>query len=181
MGNDPETIGKYKRETWDEVLAAHGVVDFALRDEIILRHRIERVKRLVPYPGVTELLDQVREKYPMAVVTNGSPAVQRFKLSESDLSNYFDVIVASGDVGIGKPRPEPFTAALDQLGVTASEAVMIGNSYSSDIQGAANLGMPSIWFNAEGLPRPEEGEPPTVEVGSVSEILGAIDSLLDRR
>jgi putative hydrolase of the HAD superfamily len=181
MGNDPETIGRYKRETWDEVLAAHGIQDVTLRDEIIERHRAERVKRLVPYSGVPEVLEQVKEQFPLAIVTNGSPAVQRFKLNESGLTDYFEVVVASGDIGIGKPRPEPFMAALDQLGVEASEAVMIGNSWSSDIQGAANLGMPSIWFNAEGLPRPDRGSSPDAEIGSVSEILGAIDSLLDRR
>lgn len=181
MGNYPETIGRYKRETWDEVLAAHGIQDVTLRDEIIERHRTERVKRLVPYSGVPGVLEHVREEFLMAIVTNGSPAVQRFKLSESGLADYFEVVVASGDVGIGKPRPEPFIAALEQLGVDASEAVMIGNSWSSDIQGAANLGMSSIWFNAERLPRPEKRNLPYAEVSSVSEILGAIDSLLDRQ
>ena len=177
MGNDPETISKYKRETWDQVLATHGVQDTELRDEIIERHRVERVKRLNPYSGIVEILEQVKTKYPLAVVTNGSPAVQRFKLSESGLADYFDVIVASGDIGIGKPRPEPFTTALDKFGVSPSNAVMIGNSWGSDIQGAVNLGMPSIWFNAEGLPRPEKGNPPTIEISSVPEVWEAIQQI----
>ncbi len=177
MGNDPETISKYKRETWDEVLSTPGIQDSELRNEIIDRHRAERVKRLKPYSGIVDVLERVKSKYPLAVVTNGSPAVQRFKLKESGLADYFDVVVASGDVGIGKPRPEPFTTALDKLGVSAPEAVMIGNSWSSDIQGAANLGMPSIWFNAEGLPRPEKGNPPTIEISSVPEVQEAIQRI----
>lgn len=175
MGNGPKTITKYKRETWDDVLSTHGIEDSELRDEIIERHRIERVKRLKPYVGVEDVLTLTSEKYPLGVVTNGSPAVQRFKLSESGLSDYFDVVVASGDVGIGKPRPEPFTTALNKLKVSPEESVMIGNSWSSDIQGADNLGMPSIWFNAEGLRRPEKGNPPTIEISSVSQILEAIE------
>lgn len=177
MGNDPETIAKYKRETWDDVLSTHGVQDTELRDEIIDRHRAERVKRLKPYDGVEEVLSEVGAKYPLAVVTNGSPAVQRFKLNEAGLADYFKVVVASGDIGIGKPRPEPFTTALAKLNVSPPESVMIGNSWSSDIQGADSLGMPSVWFNAEGRPRPEEGNPPAIEISSVSQVLEAIEQV----
>ena len=177
LGNNEDTINQHKRDAWDEILSEYGVQDVELRDEIIEQHRVERVKRLVPYDGVGEVLTQVGETYPLAIVTNGSPAVQRFKLSEAGLSDYFEVVVASGDVGIGKPRPEPFTAALEGLEVSPEETVMIGNSWSSDIQGAANLNMPSIWFNAEGLPRPDKGSPPTIEISSVSEILGAIEEV----
>jgi putative hydrolase of the HAD superfamily len=174
LGNDNETITKYKREVWDEVLSVHGIEDSGLRDDIIELHRIERLKRLKPFDGAIEIIEQIKELYPIAIVTNGSPAVQRFKLRESGLADYFDVVVASGDVGFGKPRAEPFNAALEQLNVRPEEAVMIGNSWGSDIRGASNLGMPSIWFNVDQESRPDDGVSPTIELDSLEKIPDAV-------
>ena len=180
LGNDQETINKYKRDAWDVVLSVHGIQDVDLRDEIIERHRVERVARIVPYEGAEDVLGQVKREYPLAIVTNGAPAMQRFKLVRAGLSGYFSVVVASGDVGVGKPNPLPFTTALDALGITPTEAVMIGNSWSSDIQGAAGLGMPSIWFNADRLERPSKGESPTAEAESLQEIPRVIRDIASR-
>lgn len=170
LGNDQETINQYKRDAWDEVLANHGIHDTGLRDEIIVRHRSERVARLQTNPGAVEALNQLKDEYPLAIVTNGSPAVQRFKIERSGIADYFDVVVASGDVGVGKPGALPFTTALEKLGVKPTEAVMIGNSWKSDVQGAVNLRMRSIWFNPDSRPRPETGVAPIAEIISLAEI-----------
>lgn len=178
LGNDQETVDQYKREAWDEVLLVHGIHDAKLRDLVIERHRIERVRRLKPYPGIAGLLERVGAEYRLGVVTNGSPAVQRFKLERSGLTDYFEAIVASGDVGVGKPNPKPFMAALDALDVDPEEAVMIGDSWRSDIQGAAGVRMPTIWFNPDRLERPAGGVPPTVEINSLREIPEAIRQIV---
>jgi putative hydrolase of the HAD superfamily len=174
LGNDSDTITKYKREVWDEVLSSYGIEDADLRDEIIKLHRIERLKCLIPFVGAIEVIERIKQQYPIAIVTNGSPAVQRFKLRESGLADYFDVVVASGDVGFGKPRAEPFNAALEQLNVRPENAVMIGNSWGSDIKGASNLGMPSIWFNLDRESRPDDGISPTIEIDSIAKIPEAV-------
>ncbi len=170
LGNDQETINQYKRDAWDSVLADFGIQDAELRNEIIERHRIERVGRIVPFPGAHDILREIRNDYLLGVVTNGSPAVQRFKLERSVLAGYFQTVVASGDVGVGKPNPLPFTTALEALCIRPEEATMIGNSWSSDIQGTADLGMSTIWFNLERAVRPETGTPPTFEVSVLTEI-----------
>ncbi|MDA0596193.1 MAG: HAD family hydrolase [Chloroflexi bacterium] len=177
LGNDSDTITKYKREVWDEVLASYGIEDADLRDEIIKLHRIERLKRLKPFADAIDVIEQVKEQYPIAIVTNGSPTVQRIKLNESGLAGYFDVVVASGDVGFGKPKPEPFNSALEQLNVRPEEAVMIGNSWGSDIKGASNLGMPSIWFNVDQKSRPDDGFSPTIELDSLKKIPEAVSQI----
>jgi putative hydrolase of the HAD superfamily len=174
LGNDQETIDKYKRDAWDEVLSIHGIVDTTLRDEMIVRHRLERVSRLIPYDGAEKVLERVKVDYPLAIITNGSPAVQRFKLERSGLAGHFSVFVASGDVGVGKPDPKPFLTALKSLDVSPAESVMIGNSWNSDIRGAVNLGIPSIWYNPDREQQPSHGTPPTLEIASLSEVPGAI-------
>tara|TARA_A100001037_G_scaffold67756_1_gene60239 strand:+ start:360 stop:680 length:321 start_codon:yes stop_codon:yes gene_type:complete len=106
-------------------------------------------------------LRDLKANLPLAIVTNGASNTQRLKLEKAGLSDYFSVFVASGDVGIGKPDPLPFRTAFERLQVEPSGVVMIGNSYSSDIQGAASVGIRSILFNADDNPRPEAGTEPT--------------------
>lgn len=176
LGNDPDTVAQYKRSAWDAVLARHGIEDVELRDSIIERHRLERIKRLQPCPGAEEVLMRVSSEYPLGLVTNGSPAVQRFKLERAGLAGYFSTVVTSGDVGAGKPDPKPFVTALGALGVGPGNAVMIGNSWSSDVQGANNLRMASIWLNQDSLGS-GDGSPPTIEISSLKQVPGALDSL----
>lgn len=108
----------------------------------------------------------------MALVTNGSPAVQRSKVAASGLERYFKAVVVSGDVGAGKPDPRPFRAALDALGVAATDAVMVGNSLERDIAGAQALGIRAVWVNrdaaAAGNTRPD------ATVTALSELLGVL-------
>jgi len=177
LGNDEETIRQYKRTAWDDVLSSHGIRDIELRNVIIERHRTERVKRLKPLPHAAEMLQRLGEKYPLAIVTNGSPAVQRFKLEKAGLDQHFQAFVASGDVGVGKPNPLPFTTALDAIDVAPGNAVMIGNSWSLDVQGAERLGIRSIWFNVDKNERPEDGLQPRAEIDSLDQVVGAIDDL----
>ena len=176
LGNDPETVAHYKRDAWDAVLSRHGISDADLRNAIIERHRRERIKRVKPYAGVKTLLTKVSTEYPLGIVTNGSPAVQRFKLERAGLAGYFSTVVASGDVGVGKPDPRPFMTALGAVGVHPGEAVMIGNSWRGDVQGANNLGMASIWFNQDSL-QSGEGPPPTKEISSLDQVPEILETL----
>lgn len=176
LGNDPEAVARYKRDAWDAVLSQHGISDADLRDSIIERHRSERIKRLKPYPGAEEVLGQVTAEYPLGLVTNGSPAIQRFKLERAGLAGYFSVVVTSGDVGVGKPDPKPFVKALDMLDIDPRNAVMIGNSWRGDVQGANNLGMASIWFNQDSL-QSGEGSPPTIEISSLNQVPETLEAL----
>jgi putative hydrolase of the HAD superfamily len=162
-------------------MSAHGIVDTTLRVQIIMRHRAERVKRLIPHDVAEKVLERVKADYPLAIVTNGSPAVQRFKLDKSGRAVHFSVFFASDDVGVGKPNPKPFITALKSLNVSPGESVMIGNSWNSDIQGAVNLGIPSIWYNPDQEPQPSHGTPPTLEIASLGEIHGAIRRIASAR
>jgi putative hydrolase of the HAD superfamily len=62
------------------------------------------------------------------------------------MEEHFDVVVASCEIGIGKPDPAIFDAALDALDVGASEAVMVGNDRERDIEGAAAAGIRPLWI-----------------------------------
>jgi putative hydrolase of the HAD superfamily len=171
LDNDADALTAYRKKAWDEVLAEFGIIDPQLRDDVIQRQYDERIRQLIPYPGVPTLLEKLAVSYKLGVVTNGSPAVQRFKLRRSGLSEYFDSVVASGDVGVGKPNPEPFTSALSQLSLDPTQAIMIGNSLTSDIAGALALGIRSVWVSHGDELSSNDPQPDWI-VQSVTEVEG---------
>jgi phosphoserine phosphatase len=109
-----------------------------------------RVAEQTAYPHAGAVLDRLRRDVRLALVTNGTSDLQRRKLALAGLDGRFDVVVAACDVGVGKPDPAMFAAALDALGVAASEAVMVGNDLDRDIAGADAAGIPSLWIQHGG-------------------------------
>lgn len=86
------------------------------------------------------------------------------------LDKYFQAIVSADEVGISKPAPEPFMAALERVGVEPGNALHIGDHPSDDVHGARSVGMASLWFNRLNAPWPEELSPADGEVKCLSEI-----------
>ena len=96
--------------------------------------------------GAEELVRYLAKKYPLTVVTNGFVEVQYEKFDKSGLRDCFSHIVLSEEVGCQKPNPRIFEEALRMNGLQAEDVVMIGDSWSSDIQGAINAGIDQIWI-----------------------------------
>ncbi|MSQ22466.1 MAG: HAD family hydrolase [Dehalococcoidia bacterium] len=67
------------------------------------------------------------------------------------LAPYMDFAITSWEVGKGKPHAPIFLAALERAGVPASEALMVGDSYSSDVQGARGVGIRPLLLDREGI------------------------------
>jgi putative hydrolase of the HAD superfamily len=82
-------------------------------------------------------------------VTNGEGSVQAMKVEASGLKRHFDHVVLC-DEHVWKPDPLPFRVAMNLLCVSPEETAMIGNSFDSDIAGAKNAGIYSVWVNRKG-------------------------------
>ncbi|MBO0883412.1 MAG: HAD family hydrolase [Mycobacterium sp.] len=80
----------------------------------------------------------------IAVLTNGDEEHQRFKLTKLSLLNEIDMLIASSALPAGKPDPRAFAHALDRIGVTPDQAVMIGDSLEKDVHGAMNAGLNAV-------------------------------------
>jgi putative hydrolase of the HAD superfamily len=106
-------------------------------------------RRLGLYPHVREVLDVLRERYPLAVVTDAQSAHTRGELHKVGLLDYFDPIVISGDHGYRKPDRRLFQLALDEIGVAAENAVYVGNDMHRDIFGAREAGMTTVLFESD--------------------------------
>ena len=103
---------------------------------------LQENSRLVP--GVEALLESLRGRMKIGVVTNGSSRHQRDKLEFFDLLP-LDALAISEEVGAAKPDPQIFQYALAQFG--GPTATMIGDSWENDILGATGSGMKAIWLN----------------------------------
>ena len=106
-------------------------------------------KKLTPYPFVREMLDSLRGRYPMAIVTDAQSAYARAELHKVGLLEYFDPIVVSGDYGYRKPDTRLFQMALAGLGVAAEHTLYVGNDMHRDIFGAHSAGMKTVLFDSD--------------------------------
>jgi putative hydrolase of the HAD superfamily len=107
-----------------------------------------RIVRLVP--GTMELLDYLKPKYHLHLITNGFQEVQDTKLSLSGMKPYFETLTVSEEVGVKKPNPEIFHYALRKANATAEESLVIGDEMAVDIDGARAAGIDQIFFNPKG-------------------------------
>ena len=95
-------------------------------------------------PGVLPLLKELSQKYTLVLVTNGITEVQMGRIKATDTEKYFKAIVISEEVGVAKPDPAFFQIASRRCGNPAKENIlMIGDSMTSDMRGAANYGIAS--------------------------------------
>ena len=106
--------------------------------------------------GAAELLQAVRGHARVAIVTNNLLEEQQDKLQYCALDPFVDALIASEDVGVSKPDPGIFRIALERVGASADEAVMVGDSWANDIVGAARAGIRAVWFNPDRKPVPAE-------------------------
>ena len=112
----------------------------AVRDETGIR----------PFEGVAALLNDLKERYGLGLLTNGPSDMQWEKIRALGFGHAFDAIVVAGDVGIYKPDVRIFKMLLDRLEVRASAALFVGDIYESDIVGAHAVGMRTAWVRRDG-------------------------------
>lgn len=101
-------------------------------------------------PGALELLARIKPRCRIGLATNGLQIVQRRRLAGNPIMDYLDGVFISQEMGVGKPHKAYFDAVLSALGASARTAVMVGDDLLSDIQGAINAGIDSIWYSRKG-------------------------------
>lgn len=107
-------------------------------------------------PGAMHLLEAVRGRMKIALVSNGVSATQRGRLAVCAFTPLLDAIVISEEVGVSKPHPLMVEKALALLGCTdKTQAVFLGDSHSADVMAAHNAGVDSIWLTRHGRGKSE--------------------------
>lgn len=93
------------------------------------------------------ILSYLNERYFLHIITNGFDEVQRLKLEKSGIKKYFTTITTSEEIGVKKPNPLIFSAAVKKAKTHVKSSIMIGDSFEADILGAENAGMKTILYN----------------------------------
>ncbi len=131
-----ETFDTLEYEVSDELI--HAISDKFIENLILNNFLIE---------GTIEILDYLKSKYQLHIITNGFAEVQDLKMKNSGLITYFQTITNSELAGHKKPHQNIFEFALSAAKATKEESIMIGDSYEADVVGALDFGMKAIYFN----------------------------------
>ncbi len=140
----------YRLESWRAALRQLGVEDDELALELAERFPAERRRRHTPFEDALECIAELKERYRLALLSNGASDLQREKIVDSGLGKWFSTLIISGDLEVRKPEPAYFRIAMDRLGISPAEAVMVGNSLKNDVGGAQSVGIFAVWLNREG-------------------------------
>ncbi|QZK89524.1 YjjG family noncanonical pyrimidine nucleotidase [Flavobacterium sp. CHNK8] len=130
-------------------------IDYSISDAQINKISDEYI-RLLPdnnhlFDGTFEILEYLKPKYNLHIITNGFADVQSRKMYNAKIESYFQTITNSEMAGVKKPNPGIFNYALTQANAAFASSIMIGDSYEADVQGALNAGLDAIFFNENSM------------------------------
>ncbi len=142
----------------------------------------QRDAHLVLFDDAKQVLDSLKGRYPLGLITNGPADIQNQEVDTLGIRSYFDNIYIEGEMRVGKPHLEVFERAALAVHCAPDELLMVGNSFGHDITPAMEFGWATVWIRRDsdvppssksGLPEPvpTEGPMPTMIVSSLIEML----------
>ena len=146
---DKITQKDLRRERFQRTLLDFGISDFKLAEDIGEEYIQVCPKKNKLFAYTVEVLDYLKEKYTLHIITNGFDKTQHIKLKYSNLKQYFNQIITSEKTGFKKPNPKIFEHALDLANAKKSESVYIGDDLVVDILACQNFGIDGIFFNPQ--------------------------------
>jgi 2-haloacid dehalogenase len=126
-----------------------------------------------PYPEVAAALRRLAERYPLAVLSNGSPKMLRRGLERTDLRPHFTRVISADEVKVYKPSPKVYQLAPRHLRLK-KEQVLLVSSNSFDVVGAKSFGFKVCWLNRTGAPLDPLGPRADLVVKSFDELAAAL-------
>ncbi len=189
-----ETIGKthwYEKycesgeitrvELMRRMLERRNIFDDELAFRLSHTYHVERQAALELFPEALEVLDRLKDAYPMGLITNGPADIQRQEIQKLNIGEYFQYIFIEGEHRMGKPDERIFRMAEAAAQCEPQELLFIGNSYRHDIAPAMNYGWRTAWIrrasdippsSRTGLPEslPEGADLPDLVIEDLREI-----------
>lgn len=161
--------GGIRGTVFDSWVAEQGL-STELIGEMVAVYR-NHYPRITPFPGIREMLSELRRDFRLGLLSDGPAAIQERKLSALGIGHQFDAVVFSDRLGRDswKPSLKPFMALVDALEVVPEEAIYVGDNPAKDFVACRQLGMSSIWFRQSSgiysnlLPESDSHRPDYVE------------------
>lgn len=136
-----------KKEVQRKLAETYGIISDVDFEKVMGQQMAEHA---VLVDGAREVLDQMKQRYRLALVTNGKSEGQHRKIEKTEIADYFDAVVVSGDEGVKKPDARLFEIAAERLNVKCSECIFVGDLFQTDMIGAHNAGMTPVWLWSRG-------------------------------
>ena len=155
------------RTRWLEVICAEFGYSRAQAHEgfrVFWEHR----NAVTLFDEVESVLQSLKERYRMGVITNGNACVEHI-----GIDHYFDFVVSSERAGVAKPNADIFHLAMSHAGDAAHEIVHVGDDPKNDVLGASAVGMRAVWYNPRCKPWPG-GQTPDAVITTLSELGDAL-------
>jgi len=132
------------------------LIQYDISDDLVELLSIEYIYYLPKYnhlfDGTIEILDYLKPKYNLHIITNGFAEIQENKLNNSYITHYFKSITNSEMAGVKKPNSLIFDYALDLAQAKKENSIMIGDCIEADVQGALDAGLDAVFFNENNVP-----------------------------
>lgn len=168
---------EYRRQSWFQALSKFGIEDMEFAQHLGDTLMKERRSRHFLFSDVIGSLEQLRDKYRLGIITNGSSDHQREKIEQTKIAEFFETVIISEEVGLGKPDPRIFNVALERFAVDSRKTVLIGDTIENDIHGARNAGIRGIWINRGEIKEEDQKVIPDIQIKSLSELPSVLSLL----
>ncbi len=126
-----------------------------------------------PYPEVAAVLARLKEKYLLAVLSNGTPKMLRTGLERTGLRPHFRWVISADTVKLYKPSPKVYQLALKHMRLQQCESLFVSSS-SFNVMEAKNFGFRVSRINRTGAPLDPLGPKPNLVVKSLDDLVGAL-------
>lgn len=136
---------------FDRLKVTFDAIKYDIEDEKVVFLSQEYIHYLPQFnhllDGAIELLNYLKPKYKLHIITNGFHEIQNNKLNNSNISHYFQTVTNSEMAGVKKPNPIIFEYALSKAKAKKENSIMIGDCIEADVNGALEFGLDAILFN----------------------------------
>ena len=164
------TADAARREYIGHALRLCGIVDAQLARELVRTYSATRRRTLRLFPDAVPVLQALRGRYRLALLTNGPAGGQREKVEDLQLAPYFEHVIIAGEVGYAKPDPRIFQLLGARCRVQPAHALYVGNSPADDLVGAVRAGWSTAWINRLGARLAPDVPPPRYELRTLAEL-----------
>lgn len=147
-------------------------------DPVACSHDYEHNLSLCAFflPGAQEAMEALHGRYKLYLASNGTAFVQHRRMQDANLYRFFDDLFISEEVGYNKPAKEFFEAAFAKIpGFSREQAIMVGDTLSSDILGGINAGIKTVWVNPGHLSCGQVK--PDYEIESIAQLPALLETL----
>lgn len=140
-----------RQQRFKQILEHFALSDGKLCEALSVAYMQSCPQKGTLLPHALETLHYLSAHYTMTVVTNGFEEVQHIKLTAGNLHQFFNHIVTSKKAGCKKPSRGIFEYAMKANNVLPSEVIMIGDNLVTDIGGAQNASIDTVFFNPDRI------------------------------